>query len=153
MKKIPLSEELIAGLRKKYTYRKIGELTGKQSETIRYYFKQKEMPEYVYLQLKDLLPDAETKRIWVRMGVSIQITELELFRLMEQSEQTFKDYFCRPGFDDVDLSEREAAELMPRAVIDGESYIPGCCLDEYKDWYQAYKEKMYANHNSADVPI
>lgn len=103
--------------------------------SLRGYFKTKQMPPFLVWRMGRILEAIPSSlvsgnTVWMRIGVSVPITNEELFRLLEESKipsQSGRGYW----FDDVDLDEDTAAEFLRRAVADGESYIPGCSFDKF----------------------
>jgi len=92
----------------------------------------------------------EDKKIWMRLGVTVSLTEDELFEIMEEVHRSYNDRMdLHPsradGMDDYDLTEKEAAEFLKRAVADGESYIPEVCFDEHIEWWKKERERRFEN--------
>lgn len=92
----------------------------------------------------------EGKKIWMRLGVTVPVTDDELFAIMEEAHRSVSDRFagCPPradSMDDYDMSEEEAEEFLKRAVADGESYIPEVCFYEHVEWWKKERERRLAN--------
>lgn len=88
----------------------------------------------------------EGKKIWMRLGVTVPVTDDELFAIMAVAHLSC---FERTGqtdrMDDYEMSEDEAEEFLKRAVADGESYIPEVCFDEHIEWWKKERERRLAN--------
>lgn len=87
----------------------------------------------------------EGKRIWMRLGVTVPLTEDELFEIMEENHlecvEALGKYAREDKMYDYDLSEEQAAKFLKRAVADGESYIPEVCFDEHIKWWKKERER------------
>lgn len=85
------------------------------------------------------------KTLWMRLGVTVPVTEDELFQIMEQSHSDHVwnsgKWAVYNGMVDYDLREEEAKKFLKRAEIDGESYIPDCSFDEHLEWWLKEREK------------
>lgn len=117
--------------------KQIGYIRARQ---IRYYIKRNEMPEKLLDDIQQII-EPRTKTIWMRIGVSVPVTDNELLYLMKVSRQYAEDYGSVEKFKDVDISEYAATQFMKRAKADGESYIPSVCFDAYEDWYNEMIKK------------
>lgn len=88
----------------------------------------------------------EGKTIWMRLGVTVPVTDDELFAIMEEAHSSYVERMGRPdGMEDYDMSEAEAEEFLKRAVADGESYIPEVCFKEHIEWWKKERERRLEN--------
>lgn len=70
--------------------------------------------------------------LWMRIGVTVPVTDEELDWLLQESRE---GSYSGTSFEDVDLDGSVAGDFLQRAVADGETYIPGCCFDEYEELF------------------
>lgn len=137
IEKIPLSEQTVKDIREHYSIRGLARETGFGEKTIRDYLKRHEMPAYMWRRIFPLvMKHVEAKMIWVRIGFSIPVTDDELYEL------------CKRGLDhrlwncNVNLSSESGIEKrIEYGFVDGDSYIPGCCLEKYREWFEKEKAK------------
>lgn len=88
----------------------------------------------------------EDKKIWMRLGVTVPVTDDELFAIMEEAHSSYVERMGQTdGMDDYEMSEDEAEEFLKRAVADGDSYIPGVCFKEHIEWWKKERERRLAN--------
>lgn len=99
----------------------------------------------------------ETKKIWMRIGVTVPVTDDELFDIMEKNHQEYMSSFppgrCgrADGMDDYDMNDQEAQKFLERATADGESYIPDCCFDPYLEWWEKERERRKTHEKTESV--
>lgn len=96
----------------------------------------------------------ESKKIWIRLGVTVPVTEDELFDIMEEAHRSYSERMGpHPSradrLDDYDLTEEESAKFLKRAVADGESYIPDVCFDAHIDWWLKERERRNKNEKES----
>ena len=122
-----------------YSIRSLAPEIGVDRRTIMNALKAGEMQLYLLKLIDDKIHIRE-KTIRMRLGVSVPVTEDELFDMMEQvhmqTNQLNIDYMT-----DYDLTESEAAYFLKRAVADGDSYIPGYCFRDHIDWWLKERER------------
>ena len=130
-------------IRKKMTYkkismRKLSELCGMSDRRMRELFDKGEMSPATVAQICNALGMTANSAIrgntvWMRIGVTVPVTDEELADMLEESRSnsTFGT-----SFEDINMDEKRSAEFLKRAVADGETYIPGCCLDKYEHFYE-----------------
>lgn len=131
------------GIRKKMAYekismRKLSKLCGMSDRRMRELFDKGEMPPATVAQICDVLGMMASDAIlgntvWMRIGVTVPVTDEELADMLEESR---KNSASGTSFEDIDMDEKRSAEFLKRAVADGETYIPGCCLYKYKHFYE-----------------
>lgn len=113
--------------------KRLGYLSDRQ---LRHYIKHNEIPEKVLDDIQQIL-EPRTKVIWMRVGMSIPVSDSELLYIMKVSEEYSKE----AGRSDVDINELTATNLAKRGKVEGDCYIPGDCLEMYKDWYEQEKRR------------
>lgn len=127
-----------------YSIRSLAPEIGVDRRTIMNALKAGEMQLYLLKTIDDKIHPRK-RTIWMRLGVSVPVTDDELFDMMEQAHmQALECHGSRCRIDrmeDYDLEESEAAYFLKRAVADGESYIPECCFDEHIDWWLRERER------------
>ena len=150
-----------------YSIRSLAPEIGVDRRTIMNALKAGEMQLYLLKLIDDKIHIRE-KTVWMRLGVSVPVTEDELFDMMEQTymkaqelfeneEKVIKGLKCaqalpedalaklkemvRIDYIDYILTESEAAYFLKRAVVDGDSYIPGCCFRDHIDWWLKERER------------
>ena len=143
------SEKLVSEMQEAgYSIRKIAKEIEVDRKTIMKYLKLGQMPSYIFKKVIEAVkanPKRKTFRfIWMRLGVTVPVTEDELLYIMDRAHQDQVEnmgiWAKADGMDEYDLSENEAKAFLKRAVIDGESYIPDTSFDEHKDWWMKKKE-------------
>ena len=140
VEKVYLSKDTVDEIRKTFSLRKLAKAVGVGDRTIRYWLEKYQMPTYLWNRIEEVM-HPKTRKIWMRLGVSVPVTEEELYELMKESEKGNLDAYGRYGFEDVDLFEDQARAFLRRAEADGESYIPGVCFDVHEYWYKQQKEQ------------
>lgn len=112
-------------------YRTLAKLIGTSSDRqLRYYMKTGKMPTYVankICQEMKLMPAKviKGKSIWMRLGVTVPVTDEEMNEILKGYKTANYSYA-----DDYDFDDSRSIEFLRRAIADGESYIPGCCITE-----------------------
>ena len=137
IEKIPLSEQTVNGIREHYSIRGLARETGFGEKTIRFYLNRHEMPAYMWRRIFPLVKKhVKAKMIWARIGFSIPVMDDELYKLCEQGlNQGFGNF-------DVNLSSESGIEnRIEYGFVDGDSYIPGYCLEVYREWFEKEKAK------------
>ena len=135
IEKIPLSKDKIEAIRKNFSLRALAKQIDIGDRTLRYWLEKQEMPIYLWRKIFPLVKKyLSVKYIWVRIGVTVPVTDDELYELLEQ-------HMIDGQLTDVNLSEEEARECFVSGFVDGDAYIPSCILDDYNDWYQEEKER------------
>ena len=130
-----------------YTLRKLAMAVGVSDRTIREYIKKNEIPVYLIQKINKILlfpghpRKEEPKKLWMRIGVSVLVTEEELYSWMKRSREDHQATYWSDGFADINITDEEAAEFMKRAVFDGDSYIPGDSFMFYLKWFREQEEK------------
>lgn len=137
IEKVQLSEQTVKDIREHYSIRGLARETGFGEKTIRDYLSRHEMPAYMWRRIFPLvMKHVEAKMIWVRIGFSIPVTDDELYELCERGLSNGFGYF------DVYLSSESGIEnRIKYGFIDGDSYIPGCCFEAYREWFEKEKVK------------
>lgn len=126
---IPLnSDALMVAMRtKKVSIRKLAKKLEYISErTLRTYIEEERCPPYILGKIAYILSIAPSslikgRTIWMRLGVTVPVTDEELYRLIEP-------FGSQNPIGDRDLTEEESLEFLKRAVADDDSYIPGYCI-------------------------
>lgn len=138
IEKIPLSKQTVKNIREHYSIRGLARETGFGEKTIRNYLNRHEMPAYMWRRIFPIvIKHVKTKLIWARIGVSIPVTDDEFYKLCERG---LRDHGILNR--DVNLScDSKIEERIEYGFIDGDSYIPGCCLEKYRKWFEKEKAK------------
>ena len=89
------------------------------------------------------------KKIWIRLGVTVPVTEDELFNIMEEAHQSVSSPFTWFTPRSYDLTEEESAKFLKRAVAGGDNYIPNACFDEHIDWWLRERERRNQNEKES----
>lgn len=123
---------------KKISIRKLSKLCGMSDRRMRELFNKGEMSPATVAQICNVLGMTADSAIlgntvWMRIGVTVPVTDEELADLLEESRNNSTS---GTSFEDIDMFEKRSVEFLKRAVADGETYIPGCCLDKYKHFYE-----------------
>lgn len=123
---------------KKISMRKLSKLCGMSDRRMRELFDKGEMSPTTVAQICNALGMIASDAIlgntvWMRIGVTVPVTDEELADILEESR---KNSAFGTSFEDIDMNEKRSAEFLKRAVADGETYIPGCCLDKYEHFYE-----------------
>lgn len=121
-----------------YSIRSLASEIGVDRRTIMNALKAGEMQEYLFALIMNKIQPKQ-KSIWMRLGVTVPVSEDELFEIMEYCYMHDDMYYH--AFSDYSMDEGEAAKLLKRAIADGESYIPECCFDEHLDWWLKERER------------
>ena len=119
-----------------YSIRSLSSKIKVSRKTISKWLKRGEMPLYLVRLISNTI-HPKTKTIWVRVGMTIPVTDDELFDFIEQSYEATD----RTGFADCDISETEMSHLLERGYVDGESYIPGVCFNDNDNWFMEERER------------
>lgn len=144
IEKIKLSEDTVRAIRTNYSIRELARQTGVGDRIIRYYLDWKQMPAYLWKKIYPLVRNhIKTKTVWARVGFTIPVTDDELFELCMRS-------FSGPYVGDVILSEDELKERLAYSFVDGDSYIPECCLELYKEWFEEEKTRRIREKMGVD---
>ena len=114
--------------------RRLSKEVGVGDRTIRSYLERGRMPPFLLSKICkaiEVTPSSVIcgKTLWMRIGVTVPVTDDELDDLLRESMDAS---YSKTSFEDVDLEEGSALKYLQRAVLDGESYIPGCCFDKYE---------------------
>lgn len=125
---------------KKISMRKLSKLCGMSDRRMRELFNKGEMSPATVAQICDALGMTADSAIlgntvWMRIGVTVPVTDEELADLLEESRNNSTSG-SGTSFEDINMYEKRSVEFLKRAVADGETYIPGCCLDRYKRFYE-----------------
>ena len=127
-----------------YSLRSLSRSIHVDRRTIMNWLKRKEMPVYLVELIENEI-HPKKKTVWMRLGVTVPVSEDELFRIMEFAHDRSDRFYN--SFHDYDLNETESAEFLKRAIADGESYIPEVCFDQHVDWW--LKERMKRGKKNA----
>ena len=143
------SNQLLASMKDAgYSIRGMAREIGNVSErTIRMYLDESRMPEWLLKKINRILlfrrksgKDA-SKKLWMRIGVSVPVSDDELYLWMKRSKGDHEEIYWDDGYMDVDLDEKEAEEFLKRAVWDGDSYIPANVFEDYDDWFRKEEQR------------
>ena len=127
---------------KKISMRKLSKLCGMSDRRMRELFNKGEMSPATVARICNVLGMTADSAIlgntvWMRIGVTVPVTDEELADLLEESRNnSTSETSSGTSFEDINMSEKRSVEFLKRAVADGETYIPGCCLDKYKHFYE-----------------
>ena len=128
-----------------YSIRSLAPEIGVNRKTIMRWLKLGEMPLDLFRKIEKKTKHSGYLTVWMRLGVMVPVTEDELFDMMEQAHMyslQVKGPFAKAdSMEDYDLAESEAEMFLKRAMAEGESYIPECCFDGYKEWYLKERER------------
>lgn len=131
---------------KKISMRKLSKLCGMSGRRMRELFNKGEMSPATVAQICNALGMTANSAIlgntvWMRIGVTVPVTDEELADMLEESRSNSASG-SGTLFEDIDMNEKRSVEFLKRAVADGETYIPGCCLDKYEHFYEETHDRQ-----------
>ena len=79
-----------------------------------------------------------THELWARIGILFDVTDDQLYDIMAKRSGNY------------DLSAELSHWIADVGHAEGDSYIPGCILDDYREWYEEEKQKREAADGNRD---
>lgn len=128
-----------------YSIKRLSENTSRSDRQIREYLKNNSIPIKVLDEIFAII-HPRNKTIWVRLGVTVPVSEEELYEMMDAV------YNPETGLCwDYDCTDDQSIDFLKRAVADGESYIPYNCFYEHLKWFRERKAHLDAANSEKSV--
>jgi lambda repressor-like predicted transcriptional regulator len=132
--KIPINSNQILERMKELnvSLKALSKRIGISDRQLRTYINEQSCPSYLVNKICNALPIAPCcaisgKTIWMRLGVTVPVTDEEYKELIEGVDETYVD--------DIEISDDLASIFLSRAIADGDSYIPEYCVSSYLNNY------------------